>query len=218
MKDSLIKIMNLVNDFKRIERTVYVAKTEPKRFENDAEHSYELAMVAWYLNTCFSLGLDTNLLFKYALIHDLVETKTGDFDGFIYFDDKDFQQKKRDGEIKAIKLLKDEFTDFPEMNLAIEEYESTINQEARFIYALDKLIAQVGVVEIDKRTFADCGISYSSAKEIWDEKISKHSFIYELLQEFISEWTSKSNYFADQDYIPEYKTQRSIPKNTITNN
>ena len=217
LKNSLLKIMNLINDFKRIERTVYVANTEPKRFENDAEHSYELAMVAWYLNNCFELGLDTNLLLKYALVHDLVETKTGDFDGFMHSGDKDFEKKKLEDEYRGFELLKSEFTDFPEMLQSIEEYEEKLNQEAKFIYALDKLVGQVGVTGIDKRSFADCGISYNSAKDIWDRKITKDSFVYKILQEFIFEWTSKANYFAKEDFVPAYKKNRSIPKNSKPN-
>lgn len=200
--------MTLINDFKRIERTVYVGNTNPKRFENDAEHSYELALVAWYLNNSFNIGLDTNLLLKYALVHDLVETKVGDFDGFMNSGDKDFEKKKREDELRGFELLKSEFTDFPEMLQSIEEYEKKLNQEAKFIYALDKLVGQVGVTEIDKRTFADCGISYHSAKDIWDRKITKDSFVYQLLQEFVIEWEKKDNYFAEKDFIPTYKNKK----------
>jgi len=208
LKKSLLKIMNLVNNFKRIERTVYVANTDPKRFENDAEHSYELALVAWYLNNSFNIGLDTNLLLKYALVHDLVETKTGDFDGYMYKNNPNFEKEKLENEIKALEKIQSEFSEFSEMNTSLKEYEDLGSPEAKFIYALDKLIAQVGVAEIDKRTFADCGISYNSAQDIWNRKLTKDPFVYKLLQEFVIEWKKKDNYFAEKDFIPTYKNKR----------
>jgi putative hydrolase of HD superfamily len=208
LKKSLLKIMHLVNQFKRIERTVYVGNTNPKRFENDAEHSYELALVAWYLNNSFNIGLDTNLLLKYALVHDLVETKTGDFDGYMHKDNPNFEKEKLENEIKALEEIQSEFSEFSEMNSSLKEYEELKSPEAKFIYALDKLIAQVGVTEIDKKTWADCGISYNSAQDIWNRKLTKDPFVYQLLQEFVIEWEKKDNYFAEKDFIPTYKNKK----------
>jgi putative hydrolase of HD superfamily len=45
--------------------------------ENDTEHSYNLAMTAWYLAAYFP-ELDKNKLIRYALVHDLVEIHAGD--------------------------------------------------------------------------------------------------------------------------------------------
>ena len=68
MKD-LVQFIEFLNKFRSIERTVYVNGT--KRLENDAEHSYQLAMVCWYLNTKLGLGYNIELILKYCLAHDL---------------------------------------------------------------------------------------------------------------------------------------------------
>ena len=71
---TLQKLLNFVKitaDFRGVERKVALKKAN--RRENDAEHSYQLAMVAWYIVNSEKLGLNSDLVVKYALIHDLVE-------------------------------------------------------------------------------------------------------------------------------------------------
>jgi hypothetical protein len=63
--------------------------------------------------------LKTTYQLKYALLHNLVEIKTDDFDGFIHYDDIDFEQKNNEAELKTMELIKDEFNYFPEINSVI---------------------------------------------------------------------------------------------------
>ncbi|HUC87441.1 MAG TPA: HD domain-containing protein [Candidatus Saccharimonadales bacterium] len=106
------------------------------RDENDAEHSYTLAMTAWYIITKAKLPLDVNRALKYALAHDLIETYAGDT--FIY--DKARTSDKAHREHLAAEILQRNYPDFEELHQLIQRYEQRSDDEARFIYALDKVI------------------------------------------------------------------------------
>ncbi len=106
------------------------------RHENDTEHSYNLTMTAWFLTPHFP-ELDKDLLIRYALVHDLVEVHAGDT--YIYGSNEELSTKAEREKVAAEKLHKD-WPDFSEMHELIEDYEARANPEARFIYALDKIM------------------------------------------------------------------------------
>lgn len=132
----LLELQELLAAFNDVEREVHRKHNDTFISENDTEHSYNLAMTAWYMSKWFP-SLDKNLLIQYAMVHDLVEVYAGDT--FIYGSEEELASKES-READALKRLTDEWTDFPDMIEAIEVYETKKNSEARFIYALDKLI------------------------------------------------------------------------------
>lgn len=107
------------------------------RMENNVEHSYKLAMLAWYFISTDNLKLDLGLAIKYSLVHDLVEVYAGDT--YTYSTDDEFKNSKKEREAKALKQLEAEFTEFPELIKLIEKYEDKTDPESLFIYALDKI-------------------------------------------------------------------------------
>ena len=72
----VIDFVELLNRYRRVKRIVMVNKEN--RWENDIEHSYQLAMLAWYLLDSLKIKFNTDLVLKYALIHDIVEVYAGD--------------------------------------------------------------------------------------------------------------------------------------------
>jgi putative hydrolase of HD superfamily len=132
----LIELQKLLAAFNEVEREVHRKHKGTYIGENDTEHSYNLAMTAWYLSKWFP-ELDKNLLIQYAMVHDLVEVYAGDT--FIYGTQEELASKEA-REAEAFARLSQEWSDFPDMIEAIHIYETKKNPEARFIYALDKLI------------------------------------------------------------------------------
>jgi 5'-deoxynucleotidase YfbR-like HD superfamily hydrolase len=61
----------LLHDFQKVERVIFVPGNE--RNENDVEHSYLLAMLAWQIAEMVAPHLSRKKVLKYALVHDLVE-------------------------------------------------------------------------------------------------------------------------------------------------
>ena len=135
----VLDLMKFLTKFQKIERHIFL--TSLNRFENDTEHSYNLAMAAWTIINKEELPLNVNLVIKYALVHDLVEIYAGDT---FAFDDEALKSKPA-RELEALNILKSD-------NLTVhfaqtaEEYEKLDNEESKFVYGLDKLMAFFTIV------------------------------------------------------------------------
>lgn len=131
----LLGFSKVVNKLQGVERVVHIPGTD--RRENDIEHSYHLAMLAWYIADSNSLSLDKNLLLSYSLVHDFVEVYAGDT--YIYSKNAHDHESKKEREEAARLRLEKEFPEFVGMHNTILEYEKQENLESRFVYVLDKL-------------------------------------------------------------------------------
>lgn len=132
---SLLDFSKLVNKFQGVERVVRVPGTEKR--ENDVEHSYHLAMLAWYIADSNGLPFDKNLLLKYALVHDFVEVYAGDT--YIYSKNQHDHDSKKEREEASRLRIEKELPEFKELHETIVEYEKQESKESRFVYVLDKL-------------------------------------------------------------------------------
>lgn len=201
---SLLQFLEFINKFKRIKRTVYVGGENPNRLENDAEHSYELAMTSWYLIDSLSLDLDLNKVLKYSLVHDLVEVYAGDIDSFMH-PGVDISKLKAENEHKALHTIEQEFKEFPELITWINEYENKADQESVFVYVLDKIIGDFGWNFIHKGTLKECGISEKSMLQRRDQKISQYPLFLDYYNEALEIWRQIPDQFAEFDFVPDWK-------------
>lgn len=108
------------------------------RHENDAEHSWHLAVMAIFLSEhAKERTMDIFKVIKLVLIHDIVEIDAGDT--FCY--NEEAGQTKADREQKAadrlFNLLPDDQA--KELRSLWGEFEARETQEARFAAALDRL-------------------------------------------------------------------------------
>ncbi|MCW9054529.1 MAG: HD domain-containing protein [Candidatus Pacebacteria bacterium] len=133
--DEILDFVSLLNKFRAVTRIVTVAGEN--RDENDAEHSFQLAMLAWYILSSGKYDLDKDLVIKYALIHDFVEVHAGDTS--FYRSESESNEKKR-RENESAKRLQGDFGRFEDLHELIERYEERNDQESRFVYALDKVV------------------------------------------------------------------------------
>lgn len=135
-------------------------------YENDTEHSYNLAMTAWFLAQWFP-ELDKNKVIQYALAHDLVEIHAGDT--FIYGSPEELASKTK-REAKAFKKLSKEWADFEDIIQCIKSYETRTDDEAKFVYALDKIMPIMLVYLHDGHSWE---IDNITAKMLYEAKIEK---------------------------------------------
>ncbi len=133
--ESLLSFTKIITELQTVERVIRVRNSE--RWENDVEHSYSLAMLAWYILDTEKLSLDRDRVFRYALAHDLVEIYAGDT--YLYSEDKELLASKPERERLAAERLRAEFPEVPEMHAAISGYVTKEDAESRFVYALDKI-------------------------------------------------------------------------------
>jgi len=112
---------------------------DASRTENDAEHSWHMAIGAMLLSEYANEdNLDMVKIFKMVLIHDLVEIDSGDI--FAY--DEESAVGKYERELKAAErifglLPEDQAEEY--LNLWLE-FEDRITQEAKFAQAMDSFM------------------------------------------------------------------------------
>jgi putative hydrolase of HD superfamily len=130
----LLDLMSELVSFNEIKRQIHLPSGES---ENDSEHSYSLAMCAWYLSQ-YVPELNQEKVLKFALTHDLVELHAGDVMA-IGRTDKE-EELKIAKEKEALIKLKQDWPDFVDMTSTIEKYELKDSKEAIFVWAIDKLL------------------------------------------------------------------------------
>ena len=105
--------------------------------ENDAEHSWHIAVMAMVLEDYADRSLDSSRVIRMLLIHDLVEIYAGDT--FAY--DKNGYKDKSEREARAADKL---YAMLPEgksreLRGLWDEFEAMESDEAKFANALDRL-------------------------------------------------------------------------------
>ena len=130
-----IGFMLELDKMKNLYRQTYVLHEERK--ENDAEHSWHLAILAFILAEHSNKPVDVAKVMKMVLIHDIVEIDAGD----TYCYDSEGYKTKADREEKAAQrifgLLPDDQKD--EMYRLWREFEDSETDDARFAAVLDRV-------------------------------------------------------------------------------
>lgn len=130
-----ISFMLELDKMKNIYRQTYVLYEDRK--ENDAEHSWHLAIAAMLLSEYADSKIDLIKVMKMVLVHDIVEIDAGD----TYCYDADGNSTKSQREEKAAQrifgLLPDDQHD--EFYALWREFEDSNTPEARFAAVLDRI-------------------------------------------------------------------------------
>lgn len=179
--EELFAFSKLLNEFRRVERVARVNGED--RWENDVEHSYQLAMLAWFVADSRKLDFDKDKLIKYALVHDLVEVYAGDT--YIYSDDPEHLASKERREADARSELVEKFSGFPDLHDFIEKYERKEEPEARFIYVLDKLQPVINIYLDGGRSWQEKGVTLEMIKNYKHKKMALAPELGEYYDELI---------------------------------
>lgn len=124
-----------IEKMKNVFRMTKVIGTD--RRENDAEHSFHIAIMAMILEKYSKSRVDINRVIQMLLVHDLVEIYAGD----TYAYDIKANEDKSLREHKAMAKIKDQLTE--EIANHIEslwlEFEDKKTEEAKYANAMDRL-------------------------------------------------------------------------------
>jgi putative hydrolases of HD superfamily len=150
--ESLLNFTRLLHKFREVTRVVRHRGLDS--FENDAEHSFQLAVLAIYIIDAEKLVLNISKVLLFALLHDLPEVHTGDVAAHDYV----ARIGKEEREQESIKQILQEFPEFTTFSCIIEEYEELTSPEAKFVYALDKIIPAINVTENNGREWKELSI------------------------------------------------------------
>ena len=190
--DKIYSFFHLLDRFQKIQRVTY--SSHDRQRENDAEHSYQLAMMAWYICETHKLKHDIDKVIRYALVHDLVEVYAGDTMA-LGRNEKE-QSLKEQREQEAIQKLKKNFSEFPDLSEWISNYEQKKDPESKYIYALDKYLATINSYDKDGKIWKD---HHCCLQDI-EKSLSKTQCdpcIYELANNLLSK-IQKDTYLFEQ--------------------
>lgn len=137
-------------------------KTKPlalDRYENSAEHSWQIAMLAMSLAPYAAPGVDIRRVVELLLVHDVGEIDTGDT---IVYADGDWEARKAE-ELAAVRRI---FGLLPapqaERFLALwQEFEAAETPEARFAHAADRAMPVLLNLANQGQSWRENGISHA---------------------------------------------------------
>lgn len=178
--DDLLKFATLLHRLHGTERT---AITPPNcdRFENSAEHTYQVTMLAWYVMMKENLKLDTEKVLKYALVHDLIEAYTGD----TAIHDEEGRKTKEARETQAFETFSKEFPELGDIQTLVEQYEALADEESKFVYGIDKLIDPINNSLNDMQPSRSEGWDMDLTKKLKKDKVTQHPVAARLFEEWI---------------------------------
>lgn len=188
-----IAFLTEVDKEKNIFRQTYLA--DGKRKENDAEHSWHLALSAVLLKEHMKAEADLTKVMVMVLIHDLVEIDAGD----TYAYDEVGAATKREREVKAADrifglLPEDQETYFRSL---WEEFEAYETAEAKFAHLLDNFQPLLLNDASDGRSWAEHGVHKSQVCRR-NERIPETSeIVWEKMLEIMDKHIEKGNLKAD---------------------
>ncbi len=156
-----IEFIKEIDKIKYIERRTKLFNSD--RRENDAEHSWHLAMMALVLAEYANEPIDILKVIKMVLIHDIVEIDSGDI--FIY--DTENNHTNTDEELKAAKrifgILPKEQAD--EYIALWTEFEMGETIESRFAKTIDRLEPLLQNASNEGGTWKEYDVSYDKVIE-----------------------------------------------------
>ena len=146
-----------LDKLKSINRQTYIA--DGSKHENDAEHSWHLALMCMLLSEHSNQEIDVLKTMSMVLIHDAVEVDAGD----TYAYDETGNLSKREREVKAAERI---FNILPEeqgkkVRALWDEFEEKETPESKFANALDRLQPIILNHLTDGRAWREHGVKKS---------------------------------------------------------
>lgn len=166
----LFELQKLVSDLSLVERNHYRLNSD--RRENDIEHSFTVALLCWHIHSKLKLQLSLEKILKYAMIHDFAERYAGDVNTFASAADRESKVVR---EAAAVKRLSREFTKFDDLVTTLQDYENKIDEEAEFVWAVDKMQALI-LGDLDNwRPYREINIDFATFCNKHGEQVLKSS-------------------------------------------
>lgn len=191
--DRIVEFEKLLHAFARVERTgLRIHGSDAK--ENAIEHSFFLAMLAWYVIDVTGLPLDLSRVIRYTLIHDLVEVYAGD----TYILDTEAAKTKHEREEEAQRRIEKEFPEFEALHKTIHAYEAQGDEESRFVKALDKVEPVLSNYLQNGRGWKEMKVNFDWLVSHKRGKLAHHHGMRELFEEIIARIAPKKDeYFSE---------------------
>lgn len=156
--------------------------------ENDAMHIFKLSFLVMMIRPYLESSVDYTKMLEMALVHDIAESKTGDYTAANQIANPSLKKEKMEREKKAIKELKDLLPS--PLNKKIyslyQEYEKKETIEAKIVSVLDKLEAN-----LQANQYKDGDVTYwqscENGEEYYKMALQKKPMVAEINEPIIAE-------------------------------
>ena len=188
LKNTTIKIINFMKTVEKLGLVKRDNLMSDGRPENDSDHILKLCYLVMMVHPYLKKETDYIKMLEMALVHDLVEAKTGDFSLSEQAHNPQLREMKKKKEMEAIEYYK---AILPSpinekiYNIFIE-YEQRKTTEAQIVWILDKLEANLQANQYnggDIRYWKDC----PNGEMYYEYGITKKPLISELNEEILLE-------------------------------
>ena len=161
------------------------------RNENDAEHAWHMAIMAYLLREYSNEPVDAAKVMLMCLIHDIVEIDAGDT--YAYDEEGLKTQKAREDAAKEriFSLLPDDQKE--ELTMIFNEFEASKTPESRFAHAIDNLQPLILNNSNDGSDWKEHGVSarqiYGRQKKTADGSEKLYAITDQIIQSHIRKGT-----------------------------
>ena len=161
------------------------------RNENDAEHAWHMAIMAYLLKEYSNKDIDISRVMIMCLIHDIVEIDAGD----TYAYDKEGLATQKEREDAAKERI---FSILPEdqkkeMTALFDEFEKNETPESKFVHAMDNLQPLMLNNSNDGGDWREHGVTKEQVYGRQSKTKEGSEKLYELTDKIIREHISKGN-------------------------
>ncbi len=187
------KLLQQINFIKEIDKIKYIERKtklfNSDRRENDAEHSWHLAMMTIVLAEHSDVPIDVLKVLKMVLIHDIVEIDAGDT--FMYDTEKDHTNtdEERTAANRIFGMLPKEQAD--ELISIWEEFENGETHEAKFARSMDRFEPLLQNASNNGGTWTEFGVNYDKVFEKKKDIKEGSSLLWSFAKNLINESVDK---------------------------
>ena len=161
------------------------------RNENDAEHAWHMAIMAWLLQEYANEPVDIGRVMLMCLIHDIVEIDAGDT--YAYDPEAKKTQKAREEAAKEriFSLLPPDQKE--KLSAIFDEFEESSTPEARFARAMDNLQPLILNNSNNGSDWKEHGVSASQVYERQSHTRPGSEKLYEITDRIIQDHIKRGN-------------------------
>lgn len=197
----ILDFVKFTNLFRKVKRVMWFKGIEGR--ERDGEHAFQLAIVGWFINERCKLGLSTEHIIKYSLVHDLPEAHAGDacWSPTGGHSSQPMEGKEKREQDARTQIAREWGRRFPELVGAMEDYYHQHDEESLFVYALDKLISDFNIFDDNGRTNLKVGVTREMRDAYKGPRCLKHKKIGELYEAMSELFDSHPHFFHKESEI-----------------
>ncbi|MBO6113196.1 MAG: HD domain-containing protein [Lachnospiraceae bacterium] len=166
------------------------------RNENDAEHAWHMAVMAYLLKEYANEKIDISRVMLMCLIHDIVEIDAGDTYAYDKEGIKSQKQRENLAKQRIFSILPDDQKE--EMTALFDEFEECETPEAKYAHAMDNLQPLILNNSNDGGDWKEHGVTARQVYERQSKTRLGSEKLYEITDRIIQDNIKKGNLKDDQ--------------------